>query len=168
MARISAVSVAAAAVVLLNGAAFILPYATSASNKDHKAASAASAMPHVTDSPVATPASSLATFMAAVMVGLLAGLVSYPAMTSAANLRPEFSVVRPDWMQGIDAALAAVKKGEVDFVTRSHMEMASMPEALEELKKEKDVLDNAPSKEVRVKQQLEHLRELAKITPIPA
>ena len=33
-----------------------------------------------------------------------------------------FSVVRPSYMQGVDAALAATKPGEIDFVTRSRIE----------------------------------------------
>ena len=31
-------------------------------------------------------------------------------------------MVRPSYMQGVDAALAATKPGEIDFVTRSRIE----------------------------------------------
>ena len=34
-------------------------------------------------------------------------------------------MVRPSYMQGVDAALAATKPGEIDFVTRSRIEAAA-------------------------------------------
>eukprot|EP00933_Yihiella_yeosuensis_P080469 TRINITY_DN938_c0_g1_i1.p1 TRINITY_DN938_c0_g1~~TRINITY_DN938_c0_g1_i1.p1 ORF type:complete len:167 (+),score=48.88 TRINITY_DN938_c0_g1_i1:83-583(+) len=164
MARIAAFIVAAGA-ALVTAEAFVSPYASAPSNRMTSTASATPRFAEAGDTTVDTPASSFTTFMAAAMAGLLIGLAQ-SQVASAAGLRPTFSLVRPDYMQGIDAALAATKPGEVDFVTRSQMEMSMMPETIEEFKKESDILKSAPSKEVRVKQQLEHLRELAKVTPI--
>ena len=55
----------------------------------------------------------------AVVMGVLAGLVvglAVPASSWAATDMPDFQVVRPGFMQGIDAALAATKPGEIDYV----------------------------------------------------
>ena len=55
----------------------------------------------------------------AVVMGVLAGLVvglAVPASSWASTDMPDFQVVRPGFMQGVDAALAATKPGEIDYV----------------------------------------------------
>ncbi|CAE7313374.1 unnamed protein product [Symbiodinium natans] len=90
-----------------------------------------------------------------VVMAVLAGLVVAFAMPPKALAQPgglpDFSVVRPGYMQGIDAANAATKPGEIDFVTRSRIEAAQFPQAVKELQKEKATIEkNAPTKEERL------------------
>lgn len=57
------------------------------------------------------------------VLAVLAGLMlSFAAPQSSwagtGSGRPDFQVVRPSYMQGIDAANAAIRPGEVDYATR--------------------------------------------------
>eukprot|EP00931_Biecheleriopsis_adriatica_P020497 TRINITY_DN1367_c0_g1_i4.p1 TRINITY_DN1367_c0_g1~~TRINITY_DN1367_c0_g1_i4.p1 ORF type:complete len:168 (-),score=52.11 TRINITY_DN1367_c0_g1_i4:126-629(-) len=106
---------------------------------------------------------------AAATVGLLAGLVTGPDAAWARGKREGFYVAleRPGYMSGIDAANAATKPGQIDFVTRSRIEFLQLPETLKALEKERQILDAAPSKEVRVRNGLAQLREYAKTAQIP-
>ena len=71
------------------------------------------------------PPSNAGAVLMAVLAGLMVGIAS-PASSWAGtgSSRPDFQVVRPSWMQGVDAALAATKPGEIDFVTCSRIEVA--------------------------------------------
>ncbi|CAE6919462.1 nrc-2 [Symbiodinium sp. CCMP2592] len=100
----------------------------------------------------------------AVVMGVLAGVMvalAVPASSWAINDLPEFSVVRPSYMQGVDAALAATKPGEIDFVTRSRIEASYFPQVLEELKQERVKLEAAPSKQERLEKATQQMREYA-------
>jgi len=62
--------------------------------------------------------------------------------------RPDFQVVRPSYLQGIDAANAAIWPGKID-VTRSRIVdivAAQFPQALKEAEKTQAKLENAPTK----------------------
>ncbi|CAE7519908.1 nrc-2, partial [Symbiodinium sp. CCMP2456] len=100
----------------------------------------------------------------AIAMGVLAGVMvglAVPASSWAINDLPEFSVVRPSYMQGVDAALAATKPGEIDFVTRSRIEASYFPQVLEELKQERVKLEAAPSKQERLEKATQQMREYA-------
>mmetsp|Transcript_3154 Transcript_3154/g.3678 ORF Transcript_3154/g.3678 Transcript_3154/m.3678 type:complete len:168 (+) Transcript_3154:115-618(+) len=104
------------------------------------------------------------------LVGLALGFLTGPQMASAGVARslPDFSLVRPDYMQGIDASNAAKRPGEVDYVTRSHIEALLLPIAAEELKVESQKFDASPSRADRVEKLMRQLRELAPEADIPA
>ena len=61
------------------------------------------------------PPSNAGTMLMAVVAGVMVAVVS-PASSWAGTggARPDFQVARPGYMQGIDAALAATKPGEID------------------------------------------------------
>ncbi|CAE7037262.1 nrc-2 [Symbiodinium natans] len=107
------------------------------------------------------PPSDLGTVVMGVLAGLMVGL-AVPASSWAVNDLPEFSVVRPSFMQGIDASLAATKPGEIDFVTRSRIEASYFPQVLEELKQTRVKLEAAPSKEERLAKAAQQMKEYAK------
>ncbi|CAE7495893.1 unnamed protein product [Symbiodinium natans] len=69
----------------------------------------------------------------AMLAGLILGLFAMPQDVEAGTgkLRPYFQLERPAYMQGIDAANAAWRPGEIDFVTRSRLEAAQFPKALQ-------------------------------------
>ncbi|CAE7864724.1 unnamed protein product [Symbiodinium microadriaticum] len=104
-----------------------------------------------------------AVFMS-VLAGLIVG-VALPASSLAGTggARPDVQVVRPGLMQGIDGASAATKPGEIDHVTRSRSEASYFPQVLEELKQEKAKLEAAPSKHERLIQDMQQMREYAKL-----
>jgi hypothetical protein len=111
----------------------------------------------------------ISTFCAAAMVGVLVGLVAAPQMASAVpRSRPDFMLARPDYMQGADAANAAVKPGEVDFVTRSRIEALQFPTALKEADVVKQKMQAAPTKEERLQKAMSQIKELAKVAEIPS
>ncbi|CAE7037238.1 unnamed protein product [Symbiodinium natans] len=111
------------------------------------------------------PPSDAGTVVMGVLAGLMVGL-AVPASSWAVNDLPEFSVVRPSFMQGIDASLAATKPGEIDFVTRSRIEASYFPQVIEELKQEKVKLEAAPSKKERLEKAAQQMREYAKTAQI--
>ena len=91
--------------------------------------------------------------MPAVVLAVLAGLIvgfAQPSWAGTGGGRPDFQVVRPGYMQGIDAANAASKPGEIDYVTRSRIEAAQFPEAFKEMQKAQAKLQDAPTKEQRI------------------
>ena len=105
----------------------------------------------------------------AVALAVLAGVIVGFAPASWAGTgsgRPDFQVVRPGYMQGIDAANAAIKPGEIDYVTRSRIEAAQFPEAYKELKKATEKLQEAPTKEQRIANYLKGVEEYKKIAEI--
>ncbi|CAE7250121.1 unnamed protein product, partial [Symbiodinium sp. CCMP2456] len=104
-----------------------------------------------------------AVFMS-VLAGLIVG-VAVPASSLAGTggARPDFQVVRPGFMRGIDGASAATEPGEIDHVTRSRIEASYFPQVLEELKQEKAKLEAAPSKQERLIQNMQQMREYAKL-----
>ena len=108
MARFALVAVLALAFVTV---AFVVPSA-------RPSAPAPRSLPSKLERP--EPASDAGAVVMGVLAGLVVGL-AVPAATWAAPL-PEFQLERPGFMQGIDAALAATKPGEIDFVTRSRIE----------------------------------------------
>ena len=71
-------------------------------------------------------------------------------------------------MQGIDAANAAIKPGEIDYVTRSRIEAAQFPQALQEIEKTQEKLREQPTKEQRVANSLKQLQEYNKVAEIGA
>ncbi|OLQ07537.1 hypothetical protein AK812_SmicGene9048 [Symbiodinium microadriaticum] len=97
-----------------------------------------------------------AVFMS-VLAGLIVG-VALPASSLAGTggARPDVQVVRPGLMQGIDGASAATKPGEIDHASY-------FPQVLEELKQEKAKLEAAPSKHERLIQDMQQMREYAKL-----
>lgn len=99
--------------------------------------------------------------MMAVVLGVIFGIALLPhsALAGTGSSRPEFQLVRPSYMQGIDAANAAVKPGEIDYITRSRIEAAQLPKAKEEMEMTRVKLQAAPSKEERVAASLKRLRE---------
>mmetsp|Transcript_10357 Transcript_10357/g.14533 ORF Transcript_10357/g.14533 Transcript_10357/m.14533 type:complete len:161 (-) Transcript_10357:147-629(-) len=102
--------------------------------------------------------------MMAILVGLALGLALVPsAWAGTGSGRPDFQLVRPSYMQGIDAANAAVKPGEIDYVTRSRIEAAQFPKALKEMEMTRVKLEAAPTKEERVKASLKQLRQYSGI-----
>ena len=94
-----------------------------------------------------------------VLAGLVVSLLPQPSWAGTGSARPDFQVVRPGYMQGIDAANAASKPGEVDFVTRSRIEAAQFPKALKEVEQVQERLRNQPSKEERVANSLKQLEQ---------
>eukprot|EP00438_Fugacium_kawagutii_P008759 Skav206802 [mRNA] locus=scaffold1990:188056:188532:- [translate_table: standard] len=103
----------------------------------------------------------------AVMAGLIVGLAP-PSWAGTGSGRPDFKVGRPGYMQGIDAANAAIKPGEIDYVTRSRIEAAQFPEAFKELQKTEQKLQDAPTKEQRIANYLSAVQEYKKITELPS
>ena len=103
--------------------------------------------------------------MMAVLLGLIFGMTLAPhsAMAGTGSSRPVFQLVRPSYMQGIDAANAAVKPGEIDYVTRSRIEAAQLPKAQQEMEMTRVKLDKAPTKEERVAASLKRLRQYSGI-----
>jgi len=112
----------------------------------------------------ATPAepqgSAVVAGAAAVFVGLAIGLAAGPQMAAAGVTRPlpDFSITRPEYMQGIDASNSAWKPGEIDYVTRSQIEWLQLPKAREEASVAEERLMNAESKEERVQRLMEQAR----------
>ncbi|CAE7357374.1 unnamed protein product [Symbiodinium sp. CCMP2592] len=87
----------------------------------------------------------------AMLAGLMIGLFAMPKDVDAVpHPRPDFQLERPGYMQGIDAANAAWRPGEIDFVTRSRLEAAQFPKALKELEHEQEILAKAPTKAERL------------------
>eukprot|EP00438_Fugacium_kawagutii_P036049 Skav214309 [mRNA] locus=scaffold998:136739:137212:+ [translate_table: standard] len=103
----------------------------------------------------------------AVMAGLIVGFAQ-PSWAGTGSGRPDFQVVRPGYMQGIDAANAAIWPGEIDYVTRSRIEAAQFPQAFKELQKAEAKLQEAPTKEQRVANYLKGVQEYKKIAEIPS
>ena len=102
------------------------------------------------------------------ILAVLAGL----ALTFAApqnswagtgSARPDFQLNRPAYMQGIDAANAATRPGEVDYVTRSRIEALQFPQALKEMEITQQKLSEAPTKEQRVANAMKQLQEFNKV-----
>lgn len=55
----------------------------------------------------------------AVLAGLMLNFAApQSSWAGTGSGRPDFQVVRPSYMQGIDAANAAIRPGEVDYATR--------------------------------------------------
>merc|ERR1712107_104593 len=106
----------------------------------------------------------VAAMLAAAVVGLLAGMVTGPKVAMAADL----FLRRPDYMTGIDAANAATRPGEIDYVTRSRVEALQYPQSMEEAKAVRELIKNAPTKEQRLQREKVVLEELAKKTELPA
>ncbi|CAE7229405.1 unnamed protein product, partial [Symbiodinium microadriaticum] len=104
---------------------------------------------------------------APIAMGMLAGLlvafmVPRAALAGTGGARPDFQVVRPGYMQGIDAANAASKPGEIDYVTRSRLEAAQFPKAIKELELERTTLAKAPTKQQRLEKVQQQLEEYNK------
>ena len=99
----------------------------------------------------------------AVLAGLMVSLaVPQSSWAGTGGGRPDFQVVRPGYMQGIDAANAAFKPGEIDYVTRSRIEAAQFPKAAKEVDMTRAKLQKAPTKEERVAAQMKQLEEFNK------
>ena len=101
----------------------------------------------------------------AVLAGLILGLAP-PSWAGTGSGRPDFQVVRPSYMQGIDTANAAIWPGEIDYVTRSRIEAAQFPQALKEVEKTQAKLENAPTKEQRIANYWKGVEEYKKIAEI--
>eukprot|EP00438_Fugacium_kawagutii_P005250 Skav209034 [mRNA] locus=scaffold347:41469:41945:- [translate_table: standard] len=101
----------------------------------------------------------------AMMAGLIVGF-SPPSWAGTGSGRPDFQVVRPGYMQGIDAANAAIYPGEIDYVTRSRIEAAQFPQAFKELQKAEAKLQDAPTKEQRIANYWKGVQEYKKIAEI--
>eukprot|EP00438_Fugacium_kawagutii_P019973 Skav222683 [mRNA] locus=scaffold1471:61330:84049:- [translate_table: standard] len=104
-------------------------------------------------------------FVLAMVAGLVVGLAP-PSWAGTGSGRPDFQVVRPGYMQGIDAANAAIRPGEIDYVTRSRIEAAQFPQAFEELQKAEKKLQEAPTKEQRVANYWKGVQEYKKIAEV--
>ena len=93
-----------------------------------------------------------------------------PSAASAVSSQPlpAFRIQRPDYMQGLDASNAAIRPGEVDFVTRSQMEALTFPVAAEQLEREQGAIRRAPAKVERVERQQQQVERLAAQEQIPA
>mmetsp|Transcript_127517 Transcript_127517/g.303007 ORF Transcript_127517/g.303007 Transcript_127517/m.303007 type:complete len:159 (+) Transcript_127517:89-565(+) len=103
-------------------------------------------------------------------LAVLAGLVlsfAAPSWAGTGTNRPVFQLDRPAYMQGIDAANAATRPGEVDYVTRSRIEALHFPQALKEMEITQQKLSEAPTKEQRVANSLKQLEEYNKVAEIP-
>ncbi|OLP96325.1 hypothetical protein AK812_SmicGene21465 [Symbiodinium microadriaticum] len=99
----------------------------------------------------------------AMLAGLMIGLFAMPKDVDAVpHPRPDFQLERPGYMQGIDAANAAWRPGEIDFVTRSRLEAAQFPKALKELEHEQEVLAKAPTKAERLAKVQQQVAEYSK------
>jgi len=107
----------------------------------------------------------VAAVLAAAVVGVLAGLVTAPKVAMADSF-PDFFLRRPDYMQGIDAANAAIKPGEIDYVSRSRIEALQFPQTVKEGKAANELMKKAPTKEQRLQREKVILAELAKKTPM--
>ncbi|CAE7748382.1 Disp1 [Symbiodinium pilosum] len=113
------------------------------------------------------PPSNAGTMLMAVMAGVMVAVVS-PASSWAGTggARPDFQVARPGYMQGIDAALAATKPGEIDHRARLfewYPNPASFfPQVVEELKREQVKLEAAPTKQERLEKNMKQMQEYAK------
>mmetsp|Transcript_105140 Transcript_105140/g.272282 ORF Transcript_105140/g.272282 Transcript_105140/m.272282 type:complete len:179 (-) Transcript_105140:280-816(-) len=106
---------------------------------------------------------------AAAALGLLVGLASGPEMASAVpRPLPDFLLKRPEYLQGVDAANAAWRPGEVDFVTRSRIEALQFPKMQKELQREEEKLRSVPTKAQRVQRAQDNMRRLAETMEIPA
>merc|ERR1712117_505995 len=111
----------------------------------------------------------MGSLVAAIALGAVAGFATRPTMASAVpRPLPEFSLVRPDYMQGIDAANASTRKGTIDFVTRSQLEALQFPKAREEVRKQEAAAKAAPSKEQRVQRVQAQAQRLASLLEIPS
>mmetsp|Transcript_89786 Transcript_89786/g.279343 ORF Transcript_89786/g.279343 Transcript_89786/m.279343 type:complete len:166 (-) Transcript_89786:366-863(-) len=104
------------------------------------------------------------------LVGLAVGLLASPQLAAAGVARslPGFSLARPEYMQGDNAANAATKPGEVDYVTRSQIEWLQYPQTVQELQTVDAKLQSVPSKAERVEKVMEQVREFANEADIPA
>lgn len=170
MAKISAlVFVAAAAIVVASAepsrTAFL---AAPARRRPVQPASA----PHPAPEAVGQPSGPITGGLpatAAVIAGLLIGLAAAPLTASAGIARtlPDFSLSRPEYMQGVDASNAATKPGEVDYVTRSQIQWMQLPKTGEELAQVRERIKDALPKADFVEKAKEHLQELAGKADIP-
>ena len=116
--------------------------------------------PQCTWSEGPVPGAQAAMTSMAVLAGLLIGIFSpQAALAGTGGARPDFQVVRPGYMQGIDAANAASKPGEIDYVTRSRLEAAQFPKAIKELELERTTLSKAPTKEERLQKVQQQVQE---------
>ena len=105
----------------------------------------------------------------AVVLAVLAGVIvgfAPPSFAGTGSGRPDFQVVRPGYMQGIDAANAAIKPGEIDYVTRSRIEAEQFPQALKEMQKTQAKLQDAPTKEQRIANYWKGVEEYKKVAQI--
>ena len=105
-------------------------------------------------------------FVLALVAGLMVGLAP-PSFAGTGSGRPDFQVVRPGYMQGIDASNAATKPGEIDYVTRSRIEAEQFPEVLKEIRKTQVKLQDAPTKEQRIENYRKGVEEYKKSAEIP-
>jgi len=106
---------------------------------------------------------------AAAVLGLLVGLVCGPEAVSAVpRPLPDFSLTRPESLKGVDAANAATKPGQVDFVTRSQIEAMQFPSARKEIEQQQEKLRSIPTKAERVQKAKAHMQQLAEKLQIPA
>ena len=107
--------------------------------------------------------------MAAVVCGAMAGFASGSTVASAVpRPLPEFSLIRPEYMQGVDAANAATSPGTIDFISRSQIEASQFPKAREEVRKQDAAFKAAPSREQRVQRAQVQAERLAKSLEIPS
>jgi len=109
----------------------------------------------------------VAAVLAAAVIGVLAGLVTGPKMAMAASGADPL-MRRPDYMQGIDAANAATRPGQIDYITRQRIEALQFPQSMEEAKAANELVKKAPTQEQRVQRQKAVLEELSKTTELPA
>ena len=101
----------------------------------------------------------------AVLAGVIVGFAP-PSFAGTGSGRPDFQVVRPGYMQGIDAANAAIKPGEIDYVTRSRIEAEQFPQALKEMEMTQAKLQDAPTKEQRIANYWKGVEEYKKVAQI--
>merc|ERR1712032_918878 len=107
--------------------------------------------------------------MAAVVFGAVAGFASGSTVAMAVpRPLPEFSLIRPDYMQGVDAANAATSRGTIDFITRSKIDALQFPKAREEVRKQEAAFKMAPSREQRVQRAQAQAERLAVFLEIPS
>ena len=105
----------------------------------------------------------------AVVLAVLAGVIvgfAPPSFAGTGSGRPDFQVVRPGYMQGIDASNAATKPGEIDYVTRSRIEAEQFPEVLKEIRKTQVKLQDAPTKEQRIANYWKGVEEYKKVAEV--
>jgi len=106
----------------------------------------------------------LAAFVLAAALGLTAGYLIPGSKSALAVPRalPDFSLTYPESMKGVDAANAATKPGQFDYVMRSRIEASQFRKARQELVREQEQLRSIPSKAERVQRAQGQLEELAK------
>uniref|UniRef100_A0A6U9TR73 PSI-F n=1 Tax=Zooxanthella nutricula TaxID=1333877 RepID=A0A6U9TR73_9DINO len=166
----SSLAVLLAGASVAGGAAFTLGTAPAGARASPELARApARPVPAAVEEPAAGPSAGVAAAVAAAMVGLLVGLTSGPQAASAVPRGlPSFSLSRPSYMQGVDAANAATRPGEIDYVTRSRIEALQWPEARKEAEMVRAKEQARPSKAERVARAKQQLQQLLATTEIPA